>query len=87
MTTNGSTTTIEELEDFASKFWADQEEKAAAVGKNVYQYIIDISNGEMKPVLVKMLRHQLAHPNECPEDCAWQAVIRNLKKHYGITSF
>lgn len=80
MTTTAKT---KELQKFADKFWADQEERAKAAGMNVIKYLAQVENGMLRPTIAKMLLHSKAHPDTCPADCAFQASIAKLKSHYG----
>lgn len=81
MTTTAKT---KELQKFADKFWADQEELAKAAGMNVIEYLAQVENGLLRPTIAKMLLHSKAHPDICPADCAYQASIKKLKEQYDV---
>lgn len=73
-----------ELEDFATKFWADEQKRADAAGMNITEYQMQANDGLLKSVILKILRHIKAHPNTCPPDCAWQQSMKELKEKYGV---
>jgi hypothetical protein len=73
-----------ELEEFASKFWADREKEAEAAGMHVIQYMAQVDDGILKNTMAKLLLHAKDHPATCPPDCAFQASIKRLKEQHGV---
>ncbi len=72
-------------DEFVHKFWAEQKKLADAEGINVFAYLARANGGLLKPTIIKLLKHAQAHPNECPDDCAFQASIERLKEEYGVS--
>lgn len=77
-----STAKEKELKVFAEQFWADEQKRADAAGMNIIEYQMQAEDGILKPVIIKLLKHQKAHPKTCPADCAFQASINKLKEQY-----
>ena len=77
--------TTDDYEEWVATFMAEQQRLADKEGVHVLVYMARANGGMLKGVITKLLRHAQAHPNECPEDCAFQSSIKELKKRYGIS--
>jgi len=75
-----STTKTPKTEGWAEQFWADEQKRADAAGMNIIEYQMQAGGGIMKPTIIKILRHNQAHPDTCPPDCAFLASIERLKE-------
>jgi len=79
-TTAKAPMTKEQLE----QFWTDEQQRADAAGMNIIEYQMQANDGLLKPIIIKVLRHNKAHPDTCPADCAFQASIKRLKNKHDI---
>jgi hypothetical protein len=66
------------------RFWADEQQRADTAGMNIIEYQMQANDGLLKPVIVKLLRHNKAHPDTCPADCVFQSSIKELKEQYSV---
>lgn len=73
-----------ERNEWIEAFIAEKQRQADEAGVPLPVYMANELGGILKPVIIKMLKHIQAHPNECPADCAFQASIRKLRRKYGI---
>jgi hypothetical protein len=64
------------------QFWADEQQRADVAGMNIIEYQMQANGGILRPVIIKILRHNKAHPDTCPADCAFQASLKRLKEQY-----
>jgi hypothetical protein len=64
------------------QLWADEQQRADAAGMNIIEYQMQANDGLLKPVIIKILRHNKAHPDTCPPDCAFHASLKRLKEQY-----
>ena len=74
-----------DAEEFARTFMAEQQKLADAEGVNVIVYMANAHGGILKPTITKLLKHAQAHPDKCPNDCAFQASLERLKEKYRVS--
>ena len=65
-----------------SAFWADIEKEAILNGKTLADYMLDSPRGSLGHVASKMLKHSLAHPEICPENCSWVSSLKEIEAEY-----
>ncbi|HEV2402650.1 MAG TPA: hypothetical protein VGS08_00425 [Candidatus Saccharimonadales bacterium] len=70
----------DDSDEWARTFMAEQQKLADAEGVDLLVYMAHAHGGLLKPVVIKLLKHAKAHPDKCPDDCAFLASIRRLKK-------
>ena len=82
--TDTTTNEAQPKQEWLTQFWADEQKRADAAGMNIIEYQMQANDGLLKPVIIKMLRHNKAHPKTCPPDCVWQESIKKLKKEFDV---
>jgi hypothetical protein len=78
------TTKAPQTEEWIEQLWSDEQKRADAAGMNIIEYQMQANDGLLKPVITKLLRHNKAHPDTCPSDCAFQVSIKKLEEQYSI---
>lgn len=58
--------------------------QADAAGEHLLVHMGKMSDGILKPVIKKMLKHEIAHRGGCPKDCQLLPSLERLKREYGI---
>ncbi len=79
-----TTTKAPQTEKWIEHLWSDEQKRADAAGMNIIEYQMQANDGLLKPVITKLLRHNKAHPDVCPPDCAFQTSLKLLKEQYSI---
>lgn len=77
-------TEMPRAEEWIEQLWADDQKRADAAGMNIIEYQMQANDGLMKPVIVKLILHNKAHPDTCPPDCAFQTSLKRLKEQHGV---
>jgi len=73
------TKTKEDREKWVQEFMAKQQKLADAAGMHVLEYMAQSEGSILRPVITKLLGHELAHRDGCPTDCAFEASFNRLK--------
>jgi hypothetical protein len=68
--------------EWLTKLMATEQKRADAAGMNLIEYMSQVNGGILKNTIAKMLRHAKAHATFCPNDCAFQKSLDELKKKY-----
>jgi hypothetical protein len=75
-----ATNTSKDTDEWVKEFMAKQQELADAAGMSLLEYLAQAEGGILRPVILKILKHAIAHPQSCPPDCQFETSLERLKE-------